>query len=252
MHAKEHAEEMDRFKTSLLANISNEIHKPLKEIVNSASKFVNRMDQPGARRIVLNINRDSEHLLDNIQGIIDLSRIEANRQELKPDWCDIADEIRLNIEKMDLDTRNKDIELEIIEKEDDSIRAKIDKKLFSHIVKNLVSNAIKYTNSGKITLKIDKYTAMARFRVIDTGIGINHELLPYIFDAVKPDEIKMGKNKWNSGMGLPIALRMVNLMDGQIAVESKEGDGSIFTVLLPMQVVEQESKQTDLRYTTLN
>ncbi len=100
---------------------------------------------------------------------------------------------------MDLDTRNKDIELEIIEKEYDGVKARIDKKLFSHIVKNLVSNAIKYTNSGKITLEVNKIITkagmMARFRIIDTGIGINHELLPYIFNAVKPEELSTGENR---------------------------------------------------------
>lgn len=252
IYAKEQAEEMDRFKTSLLAYISKEVSDPLKEMVLAAARLADKLERSEAKRIAMGINRDGDHLFKTINSILDLSRVEARRQELRPVLCDIAGEIRLSIDDLRKDARNKHIELEIIEK-NKNVQAYIDKKFFSHVINNLVSNAIKYTFSGKITIEVDRINNqsryMARFRVIDTGIGIKNELLPYIFDAMKPVESYLSEKNRNSSLGLPITQRMVNLMNGQISVESKEGNGSIFTVLFPAESEKRSQSNFEKKLT---
>ncbi len=236
--AKEMAEEMDLFKTSLLANISNEVREPLNEILKGASRLAYDHDDPDVSGIAVSIYQRGEHVFKTINGILDLAEVEADRKKLHLQVRDIREVVEGIAERMRPQAQEKKVEL-VIEKSPVPVMASIDPVLFEHAIVNLLGNAITFTNEGNIHVKIRPKqrngSEFAQIKIQDTGVGIREEMLPYLFDAVKPDHIIPREDKKQGyRLGLPITRRMINLMDGTIRVKSQEGEGSVFTIRFPL------------------
>ncbi len=241
--AKEVAEEMDRFKTSLLANISNEVREPLNEILKAASKLAYDYDDPRISDIASSIYQRGEHVFKTINGILDLAEVEADSKKLHLQVKDIRAVVEEIADRMRPQAQEKKVDL-IIDKSQVPVLANIDAVLFEHAMVNLLGNAITFTNEGNIHVKIrpkEKYGhKYAEIKIQDTGVGIREEMLPFLFDAVKPDHVTPRDGKKQAyRLGLPITRRMINLMNGTIRVKSQEGEGSIFTIRLPLVNSEQ-------------
>lgn len=253
--AKERAVESDKLKSAFLANMSHEIRTPMNSIVGF-SNLLNNLDLDDELR-GLYVNRiitNSELLLALISDIIDLAKIESGQlaiitgrlkvSELIKEMEEYGREelIRLRKEKLEIETVLK---LKASEMETDVIR-------IAQVLKNLINNAIKFTDAGKVEIGCVKGEAdkSVRFYVRDTGIGISQEHIELIFDQFRQIDGSNTRKFGGTGLGLAICKNLVRLMGGKVWAESKPGKGSLFQVELPLKPtasVPPQSERTRIR-----
>jgi len=245
--AKEHAVESDQLKSAFLANMSHEIRTPMNSIIG----FSNLLNQSGleehARELYVHrIITNSELLLTLISDIIDLAKIESDQlsiiygkiriSELIKDMEQYArDEvIRLKKEKIEIEIA---LEREDCELETDVIR-------IAQIMKNLINNAIKFTEEGKVEIGCIKGASdqSVRFYVKDTGIGISEEHFDLIFDQFRQVDGSNTRKFGGTGLGLAICKNLVHMMGGKIWVESEPGHGACFQVEHPLKSTGTDKK----------
>ncbi len=222
-----------RYKSEFLANMSHELRTPLNSII-LLSKFLrdglDSSEQSKKAEVIHNAGND---LLLLINDILDLSKIEAGLMELDISSC-TSEQITAGID--DLFTpiaEDKGIEFIIEDQIQSTINTDITK--VSQILKNLLSNAFKFTRKGSITLllSLDSKKRQLEFSVIDTGIGIPEVSLKQIFEAFKQVDGSISREYGGTGLGLSISLRFAKLLDGELWVDSVEGQGSTFVLVVP-------------------
>ncbi|MDR2559996.1 MAG: response regulator [Oscillospiraceae bacterium] len=239
------AEDISKTKSLFLANMSHEIRTPMNAILGIAEVFMQNETitgetKEGLRRILSSCNL----LMGIINDILDLSKIEAGKLDIIPVKYDAAslinDSIHLNI--MRLDEKIIEFKVEI----DGNIPANLygDELRIKQILNNLLSNAFKYTDAGKVTLSVSSEPSSAAeqetiliFNVRDTGCGMTEEQLDKLFDEYSRFNQETNYTVEGTGLGLAITQRLVNLMNGEIHVESEPGVGSLFTLRLPQGMV---------------
>lgn len=240
--AKQKAEEMNKLKSSFLANMSHELRTPMIGILGFSEILSKEVKDPEQAEMVETINSSGKRLLDTLNMLLDLSRIEANREEIKLQNLNIENSIRLITKTFEGTAKNKGLNFNtsIMTK---NISAMLDERLFGQIINNLLNNAIKFTKQGSITVQVNNEAiegnVWAVIKVIDTGIGIPKESLQIIFEEFRQASEGLNRSYEGTGLGLTITKKSVELMNGTISVESKEGIGSTFTVRFP-------SVETDL------
>jgi PAS domain S-box-containing protein len=234
--AKDHAEEMNRLKTTFLANISHEIRTPMTSILGFASVLTESLTGTEYEEYASMIEESGKRLLDTINGILDLAKVESNKVDLSPTLVPIDHEIKTIIKLLEPQAERKGLGLSI--ETSGNLQAYLDKHYFGRILLNLIANAIKFTEHGIVTVTAHPCDAegMMEIKVIDTGIGISENFLPYLFDEFKQESVGWGRNYEGTGLGLTITKRLVELMGGSIQVESIKGAGSTFTVCLPINL----------------
>ena len=238
--AKTRAVESDNLKSAFLANMSHEIRTPMNSIVGFSNLLKNSDLDEKLRGLYVNrIVTNSELLLALISDIIDLAKIESGQlaiitgrlkvSELIKEMEEYAREelIRLRREKLEIEMVLK---LKASEMETDVIR-------IAQVLKNLINNAIKFTDTGKVEIGCVKGEAdqSVRFYVRDTGIGISQEHIELIFDQFRQIDGSNTRKFGGTGLGLAICKNLVRLMGGKIWAESKPGKGSLFQVELPLK-----------------
>lgn len=250
MAAKEKAEESDRLKTAFLANMSHEIRTPMNAIVGFSDLIAHLpTDTPIEERdeYVQHITKSTDTLLHLIDDIIDIAKIEAGQLKIKhDDKCyinNMLDDIKHEaISKLETD------EIEIILKknipyEDFSIRT--DQHRLKQILANLVSNAIKFTEKGSITIGYEIKEYEIQFYVQDTGIGIPNDELEYVFDRFRQVEIQKDDKLYGGiGLGLNIGKSLSKLLGGDMWVESELDVGTKFTFTVPLNGLSTKKKIT--------
>ena len=245
--AKERAEESDKLKSAFLANMSHEIRTPMNSIVGFSNLLVNPgLDDAARNMYVQRIVRNSELLLALISDIIDLAKIESKQlplvygkqklsvllAELKQYALDETS--RLNKSGIEIITDEAESDCEI---ETDVIR-------ISQVMKNLVNNAIKFTESGKISIgckSSDSKNNIVLF-VEDTGVGISAQNFNLIFDQFRQIDGSITRRFGGTGLGLAICKNLVEMMGGRIWVDSTEGMGALFQVELPRKATLVEDR----------
>jgi len=244
--AQEMAETANKAKSSFLANMSHEIRTPMNTILGVVDIMMQKGDhskevEEGLERIHSSCNL----LLGIINDILDFSKIEAGKLNVENAQYKVADLISDTVQLYMIQTDSKPIEFEVLV--DENVPSKLigDELRIKQILGNLLSNAFKYTESGKITLTIvcqqwatnDGVTLIMVVR--DTGCGISKERLGDLF--IEYSRIANKKiNVEGTGLGLTIARSLINLMNGGISVESEPGVGSVFVVKLPQKKVDDE------------
>lgn len=230
-----HAEESDRLKSAFLANMSHEIRTPLNAVVGFSnlltSKEATTEDIEQYRNI---INLNSDLLLKLINDILDLSRLDANPDELKLTVFDIVPLFNdLGVSFMPRITNNN-VTLSIVNPYEECI-VHLDKNKIIQMITNLVNNAIKFTDKGTITMSYKIVAQNIVFEVEDTGRGMTEEQKSKIFDRFyKADEFTQG-----SGLGMSIIYALIKNMKGTIEVSSELGKGTKFTVTIPTKAQEK-------------
>lgn len=235
--AKEKAEEMNQLKTRFLANMSHELRTPMVGILGYTEILKNEVTNPELKEMSEEIYVSANRLLETLNLILDLSKIEANKSEIHPVEINVKDVTINQVKCFQELAKKKDIFMNIIPKEE-QLYAMLDERIFRQIINNLVSNAIKFTIKGGVTIEINKELVNENetvvIRVKDTGIGIPKESHQIIFEEFRQASEGLNRIFEGSGLGLSITKRFVELMDGKISVESEQGKGSTFIVSFPL------------------
>ena len=241
---KEKAEESNRLKTSFLNNISHEIRTPLNGILGFLDIVADpEIEDEEKKEYIEIINKNSYRLITTITDIIDISKIEAGQIEVFNTSISISKIINELYLQFDQEARSKNIEFithtPILNNQDDIFT---DVHKINVILGNIVKNALKYTEKGKITLgyntKIHKGSHLLEFYVEDTGVGIPKHRIHAIFNRFEQADISSTRAIDGSGLGLAISKAYAEMLEGEISVNSKEGVGSRFVFTIPYKKEE--------------
>lgn len=227
IEAKQRAEEADRMKSVFLANMSHEIRTPLNAIVGFSEIIALTEDEVEKAEYLNIIQKNSNLLLQLINDILDLSRIEPGKSEMNfqlVEMTGLIDEVE-KVHRLKMKTA---IRLNVI-RPDEEIWIMVDRNRITQVLFNFLSNAIKNTHEGAITLGLEVCGEWLKVYVTDTGCGIAKEKLPLIFNRFE----KLNDFVQGTGLGLPICQSIVERLGGKISVESEVGVGSTFVMTLP-------------------
>lgn len=238
IEAKNTAEEMNRLKSNFLANMSHELRTPLIAILGYAEILQAEVEKLEWTEMVDTISQSGKRLLETLNLILDLSKIESDKVQINYKKINLADEVIEIINLLNPVAVKKGLSLSVDIKEKE-IMANIDKRLFHSVLSNLLHNGIKYTNEGSIKVElsnvISNEKSFALIKVSDTGIGISKEDQKIIFDEFRQVSQGYNRNYEGAGLGLSITKKFIEKMGGQISVDSETGKGSMFTVLFPIE-----------------
>ncbi|HEY2492091.1 MAG TPA: ATP-binding protein [Paenibacillus sp.] len=240
-----------QYKTEFLANMSHELRTPLNSIINLA-QIISEKDStrsPDENMMYANIIYKSGHdLLKLINDILDLSKVEAGQLEIVNEDMNISEIPELIQMQFELIAEKRNICFEITV--DDYLPGTLycDPQRVQQILNNLLSNAFKFTNEGKVTLDIYKkyheeqgkdHADWIVFSVTDTGIGIPQNKHQVVFEAFQQAEGSISRNYGGTGLGLSISQNLAHLLGGSIHIESVEGEGSKFSLYLPLNHIDR-------------
>lgn len=235
--AKEKAEEMSRLKSIFLNNMSHELRTPMIGIMGYAEILNDEIVEDDLKEIAGNIFHGGKRLTQTLNSILDLSKVESNELELQIKNFALADLTKKAVNEFQATAASKNLFLEV-RINDEAISALVDKRLYADVVKNLVDNAIKFTQAGGVIIELNTtYLVDKKFaslKVTDTGIGIAEENHDLIFEPFR--QVSEGNNRSyeGCGIGLTIVKKFVEVMNGKISLIKREGGGTIFIVDLPM------------------
>ena len=240
------AESANAAKSTFLNNMSHDIRTPMNAIIGFTNIALKQSPKPEIKACLDKIRDSSEHLLTLINDVLDISRIESGKIQFSPvpvDITEVADTV-VNVTCGFLSDRNITFQCNLQEPETRYVLA--DALRIREVLVNILGNAVKFTkDGGTITFDADyrpgadEQHIVACYRVADTGVGMSEEFVEHIFDEFSQEESSARTQYKGTGLGMAITKRYVDLMGGTITVESKKGEGSTFTVELPLEVTEE-------------
>ncbi|AKJ64131.1 ATP-binding protein [Kiritimatiella glycovorans] len=239
--ARESAEAANRAKSEFLANMSHEIRTPMNAMIGMADLLTRSPLNQEQHDCVENIRTSSELLMAIINDILDLTKIELGKLELEIAPMDLYTTVDKLCRLMRGQTAGKGVELVLHYAEDTPRRVKGDQARIRQIVMNLLSNAIKFTREGRIDVDVralDSAEDSTEFQITvrDTGIGIEQHRVERLFEPFTQADSSTTRLYGGTGLGLAITKRLVDSMDGRMAVVSEKGRGSSFTATIPLAV----------------
>jgi len=233
--ARDQAEEMNRLKTAFLANMSHEIRTPLTSILGFA-EMLSEMDfEEPANDFTHRIQRSSHRLLETLTSVLDLSQLEAGAMKLSPRIFVLQEVIEDAVHGFSRRVADKEITLDV-KLPDEPVEVYQDRAALQRVVTNLVSNAVKFTLEGGVTVRVHLDDAYVVLEVRDTGVGIGDAFLPHLFEPFVQESSGSGRGFEGTGLGLAITRDLVRLMQGEISVDSIRSEGTTFTVRIPLRI----------------
>lgn len=235
--AREKSEEATRLKTQFLSNVSHELRTPLYGVIGMAEILESEHKEIKKSPYFNALKFSSQYLLTLINDVLNVYKIEDNNIEFNYENINIREEIGHIKESMNVIAKSNKNEIIVSIADDVPQFIKTDLTRFSQILINLVSNALKFTKKGKVTLSLSlenkDNNVFLKLEVKDTGIGIPEEYLDKIFEKFVQVDVNLQEQYKGTGLGLSIVKRLVELFKGSISIESKIREGSKFTVLFP-------------------
>ncbi|HEX9739797.1 MAG TPA: PAS domain S-box protein, partial [Ignavibacteriaceae bacterium] len=242
--AKEKAEEASRLKSNFLANMSHELRNPMVGILGYAEIMEQEFSDPQQLEIASIIKQSGNRLMETLNSILDLSRIEANKHDINITPVNLIELINESVTLYKPLANRKGLFLNF-KSLVNSIYINSDKDILTKVFSNLINNAIKYTQTGDITIKVSINANLNNnviIDIVDTGIGILEEFHQVIFEPFRQVSEGLSRKFEGNGLGLSITKKFVELLGGSISLKSKPGKGSTFSVLFPLIIPEGNNK----------
>ncbi len=241
--------DVDRLKSQFLANMSHELRTPLNSIIGYSEVLLDGVDgelTPDAEEDIQAIHNSGKHLLSLINEILDLAKIEAGEMRLDRKSLDLVAQVKEIVQTAQVLVKDKPVILEMVQETDIPL-VNADPIRLRQIIWNLVSNAVKFTESGSVRIHLnrtDEKTITVAVR--DTGIGISKDKLHNVFERFSQVDGSSTRRAGGTGLGLTITKQLVELHDGEIFVESELGSGSTFWFTMPVHesVLIQEAEKS--------
>jgi PAS domain S-box-containing protein len=228
--AKEEAVEMLRLKSSFLNNMSHELRTPLVSILGFAELLADEADEE-QQEIAETIHRSAKRLHDTLNSVLDLAQLESGGVQLDPEVVDVNEEVTSIANQFLPFAESKGLALRV--KATPGAHVLANPVGLRRILTHLLTNAIKFTLKGGISIDVEADSHRVLLHVSDTGIGISDDFLPRLFGEFEQASTGMARSHEGSGLGLTITKRLVDLMGGRIMVQSALGEGSTFVVAFP-------------------
>jgi len=228
-------EAANRLKSEFLTGMSHELRTPLHTIIGFSELLTEELEgdlNEKQHRFVDYIHRDALHLLELINDLLDLSKIEAGKAELRPELFELGGAVQDALSSMRVRAEVKSIDVQAALGPVREVSA--DRVRFKQILFNLLSNAVKFTpNGGRVQIAVASRNGMLEISVRDNGVGIPHDLQASIFDKFYQISAAVKGENEGTGLGLAVTKALVEQHGGQIWLESQPGEGSCFTFSIP-------------------
>ena len=246
--ASRRAEEANVAKAQFLATISHEIRTPMNGVLGTTELLLDTPLMPSQRRLVETAHLSATALLTLIDDVLDLSRMQASKLTLNPTTFELRALVNDAVDLMATTARDKPIDFGCALSPDLPERVEGDPVRLRQVLVNLLHNAVKFTERGRITLEVsDRGTAdgavRVRFEVRDTGIGIAADQFDSVFDAFTQVDASSTRKHGGSGLGLAIVKEIAELMGGEVGVDSRVDEGSTFWFEVPLRIVAPASSE---------
>lgn len=229
--AKDKAEEMDRLKTTFLSNMSHELNTPMSGIIGFSELLLSEMDNKNHREMAKIIHKSGKRLNETLNSILDLSKIESQKLDLKLSSIDLVTMIQ-ECKYAFSDMVNKKGLKFTTSSEQEKIFVNTDQNILHKVLCNIVDNSVKYTSAGEIRINVRESSENAIIKVTDTGIGIPQENLDQIFEPFRQGSEGLNRKFEGMGLGLTITKKYVEILGGKLNIESDPGSGTTIEIVL--------------------
>lgn len=245
--ARDEAERANKAKSIFLANMSHEIRTPINAVLGMDEMILRESGEPEIRGYASDIYTAGNTLLSLINDILDSSKIESGKMEIVPVEYELATLIKDLVNMISQRAQAKDLALKV--EVDEKLPSKLygDDVRIRQVITNILTNAVKYTPSGTVWLRVsghrdeDHTSEILHFEVEDTGIGIKEEDMPKLFEAYQRIEEGRNRNIEGTGLGMNITLQLLHMMRSRLEVESVYGKGSKFYFDISQKIVDDEA-----------
>jgi signal transduction histidine kinase len=243
----------NELKSRFLSYMSHEFRTPLTSMTSIAGILLSRLDGPltaEQQKQVEFIRSSTRELTEMVNDLLDLAKVEAGRITISPEWFEMVDLFAALRGMFKPIVATTAVSL-IFDEPQDEIRLYTDDKKLSQILRNFISNALKFTPEGEVRISARMLdAATVEFAVTDTGIGIAPEHIPNLFADFVQLDVRLQKRLRGTGLGLSLARKFAQLLGGQVGVDSELGKGSRFWVTLPVKFADGEISRVEAKVPT--